>query len=230
MGKPVPALDQFVVTLISQVPPANPFQRSSATLVMLRSIEWLPVLLTMLATTPTGTAPIVKVPDPDLVPYLMSGNCPNCGKVSAMFTMMVPFTAKLPTIFSAVTDGLPKPPRSKPTVAPVLLPSVTLAGLNCALALIIITLKPALSFHGATPSSPSWRWPRRHALPHGAPGADDSIPPAAGSATRAQGGNRRQSRFRSLPPRAAASTCRSGSRFRAAPSPVASQREIGRAH
>src|ERR1039458_5098545 len=65
-------------------------------------------------------------------------------------------------------------------------------------------LRRALFFHGATPSSPSWRWPRRHALPHGAPGADDSIPPAAGSATRAQGGNRRQSRFRSLPPRAAA--------------------------
>src|ERR1019366_7657898 len=107
----------------------------------------------MVATTPEGRVPTVKVPEPDLVPYLMSGNCPNCGSASATLMTVVPLPAILPPTFSGATVGLPNPPRSNPTAAPAVVPSVMLEdALNWKPTPVETTLKPALSVTEMAPT------------------------------------------------------------------------------
>src|SRR5437870_2034016 len=115
---------------MSQFPPAWPSQRGRLTPTMTRSTELFATLLLILAVTPVGTEPSVKLPDPVLLPYLISGNCPSCGSASAMLTVTVLLTANAPATFNGAKDGLPKLPRSKLSDVAVDVPNVRLAALS----------------------------------------------------------------------------------------------------
>src|SRR6185369_16422253 len=104
---------------------------------MLRSIE-PPTFVTIVAVTPIGSEPITKPPEPLRVTYLISGNCPNWGKASAMLTETAPLTVKAPVTFMGAEVGLPKPPRSKSSDDDAA--AVRLAAVNWALAVKGVTL------------------------------------------------------------------------------------------
>src|ERR1041385_3632623 len=132
---------QFVVTPMSQLPPASPSQRGRLTPVIFKSTELFAVLLTNAAVTAVGRVPRTKVGEPLKVPYLISGNWPTNGTVSATLMVIVPEAVQVPITFTGALVGLPKVPRSKLRAdGPV---TERVAALNWPLADCTIVPKPA---------------------------------------------------------------------------------------
>src|SRR4051812_35946363 len=123
-------LIQLVVRPMSRLPPAWPSQRGALTVVKTRSIELLAILLEMFAVTPIGREPSTKLPEPDLLPYLIKGNWPSWGVASARLIVMGPLTARAPATFTGASDGFPNAPRSTFSEAAVEVAKVKFAMLN----------------------------------------------------------------------------------------------------